>query len=59
MSSAYYSTESLSQLWDVPRNTIRMWIRRGDFKGVLKFGKHIRIPHESRVEFERKHIQTK
>ena len=55
MTSTFYTPEVLAQLYQIPKTTIWKMIREGQFKGVLKVGRHYRIPHESRIEFEKKH----
>ncbi len=55
----YYSPKNLSEIYGIPLVTVRQWIRRGDFKDVMKVGKHLRVPHLANIEFDRKHIQEK
>jgi len=53
--TSYYTPATLAELYQLPKTTIWKMLRQGKFKGVLKVGKHYRIPHEARVEFEKKH----
>lgn len=55
MPSSYYTPETLSQLYQLPKTTIWKMIREKKFKGVLKVGKHYRIPFQSREDFEKRH----
>lgn len=55
MISTFYTPEVLAQLYQIPKTTVWKMIREGEFRGVLKVGKHYRVPHESRLEFERRH----
>ena len=57
MTSTFYTPEVLSKLYQIPKTTIWKMIREGQFKGVLKVGRHYRIPYEARAEFERKHLK--
>ena len=59
MQLTWYSPKTLSDLWQIPRTTVWEMIRRGDFKDVMKVGKHYRISHEARLDFEKRHKQTK
>jgi len=59
MSVTFYSPKTLAKLYDVPKPTIWKWIRRGDFKDVLRIGKHLRISHEARIDFEKRNKHTK
>ena len=56
MSGSFYRPEVLAKLYDIPVTTIWKMIRQGKFKGALKVGKHYRIPHQSRIDFEKKHL---
>lgn len=55
MPSSYYTPATLALLYQLPKTTIWKMIREGQFKGVIKVGRHYRIPSQSREEFERKH----
>ena len=55
MSNTFYTPEVLSQLYQIPKTTIWKMIREGQFKGVLKLGRHYRIPHQAKMDFEQKH----
>ncbi len=56
MASSFYSPATLAQLYQLPKTTIWKMIRQKKFKGVIKIGKHYRIPHDSKVEFEKIHL---
>lgn len=58
MVTSFYTPSTLAEYYQLPKTTIWKMIREGEFKGVLKLGKHYRIPHESRLEFEKKHLKV-
>ncbi len=58
MTSTFYTPDALSQLYQIPKTTVWKMIREGEFKGVLKVGRHYRIPYEARIEFERRHLKN-
>ena len=55
MVSSFYTPATLAEYYQIPKTTIWKMIRQGKFKGVMKIGRHYRIPHDSRLEFEKKH----
>ena len=55
MSSIYYTPLILSELYQIPLSTVWKWIREGQFKGAIKIGKFYRIPHDARIDFEKRH----
>ena len=55
MANSFYSPKTLAELYQIPLATVWKHIRRGEFKGAVRIGKHYRIPTEARLEYERKH----